>query len=129
MITVFILRTSRQMKIYNDTQYGEKLGKVIKMLREDKNMTQIELQENAKLSSGYISRLEAGEYTAPSIVHILKIAQAFGMTLRDFLEYAELIPRESTLDSCLRGEGANNEQVEEITNYKNYVLYSNKNPR
>lgn len=117
------------MKTYENSLYGDKLGKIVKMLREEKNMTQMELQESAKLSSGYISKLEAGEFTAPSIVHILKIAQAFGMNLRDFLEYAELIPRESTLESCLRGEGANAEQIKEITKFKEYVLFSNKDTK
>lgn len=117
------------MKGYGNADYGSKLGKIVKMLREEKNMTQTELQDSASLSSGYISRLEDGKYTSPSIVHVLKIAQAFGMTLRDFLEYAELIPRESTFESCLRGEGMNAEQIKKITNYKEYVLFSNKDKK
>lgn len=114
------------MKTYETSQYGTQLGEVVKALRERKNMTQMDLQERAGLSSGYISRLEAGEYTAPSIVHILKIAQAFDMNLRDFLECAKLIPQESTFESCLRGEGMNEEQIQKITDFKNYVLFSNK---
>ncbi len=117
------------MKNYDNTEYGIQLAKIVKMLREQKNMTQIELQDAAGLSSGYISRLEDEQYSSPSIVHVLKIAQAFDMNLRDFLEYAELIPRESTLQSCLRGEGANDEQIKEITRYKEYVLDTNKDPK
>jgi transcriptional regulator with XRE-family HTH domain len=105
--------------------YGQQIGTTVKLLRERKNMTQTELQEEAKLSSGYISRLENGEYEAPSIVHILKIANAFGMSLRDFLEYAELVPKESSFAACLRGEGASEEQIEDIIKYKSYVLTSN----
>ena len=114
------------MEAQDNLTYGQKLGKTVKILRDRKNMSQIELQELASLSSGYISRLESGEYEAPSIVHILKIAQAFDMTLRDFLEYADLMPRQTSLSSCLRGEGASEKQIEEITAYKNYVLRSNK---
>ncbi len=115
------------MHTISPTQYGDRIGKTVKMLRERKNLTQTELQDSAKLASGYISRLEAGEFTAPSIVHILKIAQAFDMSLRDFLEYAELIPEKSTFEQCLRGEGASEEQIREITTFKEYVLTSNKN--
>ncbi len=114
------------MQTLTPSQYGIQLGKAVKMLRERQDMTQTGLQESAKLASGYISRLEAGEYTAPSIVHILKIAQAFGMNLRDFLEYAELIPQKNTFEQCLRGEGADEEQIREITKFKEYVLFTNK---
>jgi transcriptional regulator with XRE-family HTH domain len=114
------------MKNYDTPVYGEKLGQAIKGLRERKGISQTDLQERAGLSSGYISRLENGEYDAPSIVHILKIANAFDMTLRDFLEFADLMPKTPSLEGCLRGEGANEEQIRDITNYKNYVLYSNK---
>lgn len=109
-----------------DNAYAKQLGEMVKKLREEKNITQIELQEKAGLSSGYVSRFESGEFDAPSITHILRIATAFDMTLRDFLEYAELIPRESSFKSCLRGEGVSEAEIDQILTIKNYVLYSNK---
>lgn len=114
------------MKNYENTPFGNKLGAAVKKLREARNMSQEELREEAGLSSGYISRLEAGEYSSPSITHTYKLAQALGMNLRDLLEQAHLIPRESTFESCLRGEGASEEQIQQIKQMKNYVLYSNK---
>jgi transcriptional regulator with XRE-family HTH domain len=114
------------MKNYQDSQFGLQLGKAVKKLREDKKMSQEELRELANLSSGYVSRLEAGEYSSPSISHVFKLAQALNMTLRDLLEYANLIPMESTFSSCLRGEGASEEQIKQIIKMKDYVLHSTK---
>ena len=62
-----------------------KLHEVIKSLREDKDLTQEKLAENAKLTRGYISRLEQGAYPdeSPSIKTLRKIADG----LREPLEY------------------------------------------
>lgn len=117
------------MKNYQDSTFGKKLGQAVKKLRERNNMSQEELRQNAKLSTGYISRLEAGDYSSPSIAHIFLIAQALQMTLRDLLEFARLIPEKSSFEACLRGEGYSEEQVKEIIRYKNYVLASTKNAR
>lgn len=117
------------MKNYQDSQFGKKLGEAVKKLRERQNISQEELRQNAELSTGYISRLEAGEYLSPSISHIFLIAQALKMTLRDLLEFARLIPEKSTFEACLRGEGHSEEQIKEIIRYKNYVLASTKNAR
>lgn len=115
------------MKTYQDSTFGEKLGAAVKRLRDRNNISQEELRERAGLSTGYISRLEAGEYASPSIVQIFQIAKAFEMPLRDLLEYARLIPQQSTFEACLRGEGYSEEQIKEIVRYKNYVLASTKN--
>ncbi len=114
------------MKNYEDSQFGIQLGKAVKSLRENRNLSQEELRELAGLSSGYISRLEAGDYSSPSISHVFKLAGALGMNLRDLLEYANLIPRESTFASCLRGEGASENQITMIQSYKEHVLHSTK---
>ena len=108
-----------------NSNYGLLIGQTVKRLRERKNVTQSELQDEAGLSSGYVSRLEKGEYEAPSIVHIIKIAKAMGMNLREFLEYADLIPMESSYSSLLRNKGASEDQIRDITNYESYVLASN----
>lgn len=114
------------MKNYGSDHFGRQLGEAVKRLREQKNMTQEELRESAGFATGYISRLEAGEYASPSISQIFQLAQGLGMTLRDLLEYASLIPETSTFEGCLRGEGLNEEQVKKVTEYKNYIVYSTK---
>lgn len=111
------------MKVYENTHFGKQLGEAVKQLRERHNLTQEDLREKAELSTGYISRLEAGEYSSPSIAQIFQIAKAFEMDLRDLLEFSELIPKKSTFEGCLRGEGSSEEQIKEIIRYKNYVLH------
>jgi transcriptional regulator with XRE-family HTH domain len=113
------------MKNYQDN-FGEQLGEAVKTLRERFNLSQEDLREKAGFSTGYLSRLEAGKYTSPSISHIFQLAQAFGMNLRDFLEYAKLIPAQSTFEACLRGEGHSEDEIKKILEIKNYVLFSNK---
>ena len=53
-----------------------KLHDVIKSLREDKGLTQEKLAKESKLTRGYISRLESGEYEddSPSIKTLRQIA-------------------------------------------------------
>ena len=53
-----------------------KLHTVIKSLREDKGLTQEKLAQESKLTRGYISRLEQGEYAddSPSIKTLRQIA-------------------------------------------------------
>jgi transcriptional regulator with XRE-family HTH domain len=104
------------------TNFGKKIGETVKILRKMKKLSQEQMRQKADLSSGYLSRLEAGEYDSPSITHIAKMAQALDMSLRDLLEQAKLIPTETTFEGALRGEGANEEQIKQITDYKSYVI-------
>lgn len=115
------------MKKYESDEFGKQLGKAVKKLREEKNMSQEELREKAGFATGYISRLEAGQYASPSIAHVFQLAQGLEMNLRDLLEHARLIPMNSTFEGCLRGEGLDEEQIQKMTQYKNYVLFSTKN--
>ncbi len=79
-----------------------KLHTVIKTLREDKKLTQEKLAENAKLTRGYISRLEKGAYAddSPSIKTLRKIADGLkepldlilakaGITQDDYINSAD----------------------------------------
>ncbi len=67
-----------------------KLHLVIKSLREDKELTQEKLAENAKLTRGYISRLEKGTYAdeSPSIKTLKRIASGLGEPLEFILSKA-----------------------------------------
>ncbi|GEM_PF-1860281 len=114
------------MKNYPSDQFGKQLGEAVKRLREQKNMTQDDLREKAGFATGYISRLESGGYASPSITHVFQLAQGLGMTLRDFLEYASLIPVNSTFEGCLRDEGMNEKQIQEMSKYKNFIVFSTK---
>ena len=77
-----------ELKKYK-TQYM-KLHTVIKSIREDKKLTQEKLAESAKLTRGYISRLEAGAYAddSPSIKTLRRIAVGLNEPLELILEKA-----------------------------------------
>lgn len=57
------------------------MGYRIKELRESLNWTQTELSEKSGVSRGIISSLENNTATSTSTKTLLKIAQAFGVTI------------------------------------------------
>jgi transcriptional regulator with XRE-family HTH domain len=65
---------------------GKRIGTVLKALREAKDMTQVELASKAKISQGYLARLEGGEKTNPSLDILQRLARALGVPLSDLLQ-------------------------------------------
>lgn len=61
----------------------EEIGKKIKKIRKNKNLTIRKLASSVGCSNGYISQLEKGDVT-PSITILKKISNALGMRLVDF---------------------------------------------
>lgn len=61
----------------------EKIGQRIKELREAQGMSQKELSYSADLDRSYIASVENGQRNI-SIVNIEKVANALGVTLKDF---------------------------------------------
>ncbi|MDY5331876.1 MAG: helix-turn-helix transcriptional regulator, partial [Porcincola intestinalis] len=59
------------------------IGKKIRRLRLEKNLTQEELANRTELSKSFISQVER-EQTSPSIATLVDILQALGTNLRDF---------------------------------------------
>ena len=59
------------------------LGKKIRELRQQYNLTQGELADRCELTKGYISQLE-NDLTSPSIATLVDILNALGTTLADF---------------------------------------------
>lgn len=59
------------------------IGKKIKDLRIQKNLTQEELADRCELSKGFISQLER-DLTSPSIATLIDILQCLGTDLKDF---------------------------------------------
>lgn len=55
----------------------------IKEYREEKNMTQVELAEKAKVSRSIISGLENGSVTVTRTDTLVKIAHALGKNVSD----------------------------------------------
>ena len=55
----------------------------IKEYREERNMTQVELADNAKVSRSIISGLENGSVTVTRTDTLVKIAHALGKNVSD----------------------------------------------
>lgn len=93
-----------------------KLHNVIKSLREDKGLTQEKLAENAKLTRGYISRLEKGTYAddSPSIKTLKKIADGLKEPLELILAQAGITQddyiKSASMPTFLRAKYNLNEQ-------------------
>lgn len=77
------------------------IGKKLKSTRLKNDMTIQELAESSKVSSNMISRIERG-LTIPSVEILMKLANAFGMSINYFVEEAE---KGTTVVHTRRGEG------------------------
>ena len=105
----------------------------IKQLREEANLTPTELSRKSGLSLAYISRLEKGDYKAPSLVACKSLSDALGITLKVFLEKIEFIKTNKytnkssfqLLSSTLRGNGFTPEQSEKIIEYAKFIQSRN----
>ncbi len=64
----------------------EKIGERIKELRREANISQEKLAELAGLDRTYINSVENGRRNI-SVINIEKIANAFGLTLKDFFDF------------------------------------------
>jgi transcriptional regulator with XRE-family HTH domain len=105
-----------------------KLHSVIKMLREDKKLTQEKLAENAKLTRGYISRLEAGSYSddSPSIKTLRRIASGLGEPLELILTKAGITQEDyiksATTPTFLRAKyNLNEQQIRTVESFIDHV--------
>ncbi len=61
-------------------EFASTVGERIRVARQQKGWTQVELADAAGLSSNYVARLERGELGA-SLFVAMKIAEALGVTL------------------------------------------------
>ena len=77
------------------------IGKKLKSTRLRNDMTIQELAESSGVSSNMISRIERG-LTTPSVEIIVKLANAFGMSINYFVEEAE---KGSTVIHTRKGQG------------------------
>jgi transcriptional regulator with XRE-family HTH domain len=77
------------------------IGKKLKTTRLKNDMTIQELAERSGVSSNMISRIERG-LTIPSVEILMKLGDAFGMSINYFVEEAE---KGSTVIHTPRGQG------------------------
>ena len=63
----------------------KRLGRVLKTLREEKGLTQVDLANKAKVGRTYIVKLETGDKKNPSLDILKKLAKALGVPVTDLL--------------------------------------------
>lgn len=61
-------------------EFAALVGERIRLARQERGWTQVELAEAAGLSSNYVARLERGEL-GPSLFVACKLAEAFGLNV------------------------------------------------
>jgi transcriptional regulator with XRE-family HTH domain len=64
----------------------QRIGRVLKRLREQKGLSQAALAKRSGVAQGYISEVEAGEKKNPGIETLRKIAKALGVPVTELLE-------------------------------------------
>jgi len=63
----------------------QRIGKVLKKLREQKGLSQLELAKRADVAQAYISEMEAGDKKNPGIETLRKLAKALGVPVTELL--------------------------------------------
>ncbi len=71
------------------TVVQRKLAQAIRVARDARNMSQLQLAENSNLSLNFIGRVERSEQMA-SIASVIQIAEALGMSGEELLGKAKL---------------------------------------
>ena len=76
------------------------IGEVVRRLRDEKNMTQGELEEltQGTVSRGYVANLERGKIRMPSEEKLEALAHALDVTRRYILEQAGIVEPVDTTD-------------------------------
>lgn len=65
------------------------IGKALKFLRKKYNKSQWDLFHETGLTPDYISKIETGKIKDPRLITIKKLAKCFGITVAEFVKYAE----------------------------------------
>ena len=78
------------------------LGARIKVIREERGLSLSDLARSCEVTKGYLSQLEHGKATNPSVEAVKKIAQGLGVSLSDLLEEPTAPPPDASLPEGLR---------------------------
>lgn len=68
------------------TTESEAIGRRVERARKARGWSQNQLTERARVSAGYVSRLEDGQYKRPSAQKLTAIANALSMKVTDLTE-------------------------------------------
>jgi len=72
----------------------EQLGKYLKRLRLEKNLTLADVQKKTQISTGYLSEIERGNRISPHPTILTKLAEVYGVGDREVMEVAGYLARE-----------------------------------
>lgn len=64
----------------------QRIGRMLKRLREERGLSQLALAKKARVAQAYISEMEAGEKKNPGIETLKKLARALGVPVTELLE-------------------------------------------
>lgn len=64
----------------------KRVGRVLKTLREQRELSQRDLAKKARVTQAYIALLEGGEKKNPSLDVLTRIAKALGVPVGELLE-------------------------------------------
>jgi len=64
---------------------SQRLGRMLKAIREEKGWTQMRLAARAKVTQTYIAKLESGDKKNPSIAVLQRLAKALGVPVTELL--------------------------------------------
>ncbi len=67
---------------------GKEFGKYLKQLRMDRGMTLRDVEEKAKISNAYLSQVENGLRSVPTMKILSKLARAYGVPVTLLAEQA-----------------------------------------
>jgi transcriptional regulator with XRE-family HTH domain len=64
----------------------KRLSRVLKTLREEKRLTQVDLAKRARVTQSYVAMLEGGNKANPSLAILKRLAKALGVPVTALLE-------------------------------------------
>ena len=75
------------MKLLEHKIFIKKLGKRIKFLRNERNMTQVDLSITSDMEENAIQRIEAGR-TNPTTITLLKISKGLNIEMKELFDFS-----------------------------------------
>jgi transcriptional regulator with XRE-family HTH domain len=78
---------------------GKKFGEYLKQLRDDRNMTLRDVEEKAKISNAYLSQVENGQRSVPTMKILSRLAQVYGVPVTLLAEQATAEIRHQKIES------------------------------
>ena len=68
---------------------GKQFGEFLKKLREDRNMTLRDVEQKIHISNAYLSQVESGQRSIPTIRILSKLAECYGCNVAALTNAAE----------------------------------------